>query len=76
MYKNPIPFLHEVTLNIKMRIVSVMRSEQQLLSILLQRNGITAFREQGTGKMEQETSGSFSFFYLLFDYPQPMGGLL
>ncbi len=35
-----IPFLHEVALNIKMRIVSVIRSEQELLSALLQRNGM------------------------------------
>ena len=37
-----IPFLHEVALNIKMTIVSLIRSEEQLLSALLQRNGISS----------------------------------
>ncbi len=35
-----IPFIDEFTLNIKMRIVIVIISEKELLTTLLQRNGI------------------------------------
>ncbi|NEO53206.1 MAG: hypothetical protein F6K54_09005 [Okeania sp. SIO3B5] len=40
-----IPFLHEVALNIKMRIVSLIKFKQQLLKILLQnKNDIKALK--------------------------------